>query len=260
MDANKLQSILITGANRGLGLEMVKQLVESGSANCHVYAGCRDPDASKSKPLQELAKKHSKVITVVKLDVTNPTSVSDAAKKVGAHLEGGRLNLLVNNAGILPRGTLQTTTEQDMQSSFDTNVMGPLRVIKEFLPYLCKAAKSCPQPGMSCSKAAVINISTLLGSITKIPETYNFYPAFAYSISKASLNMLNQCSVNEFQKEGIMFVVLHPGWVRTDMGGPEASADIDASESVQGLLKVMRTLTEKQNGAFLDYKGNLLPW
>ncbi|KPP61137.1 hypothetical protein Z043_120803 [Scleropages formosus] len=258
MAVSKIHSIVITGANRGLGFEMVKQLAESRSPNCRIFAGCRDPDAAKSKSLQELAKKHSRVITVVKLDVTDPNSIKDAAKKVGAQLEGGRLNVLVNNAGILIRGTMQSTTDQHVQESFNTNVMGPVRVFKEFLPYLRAAAKASPEQGMSCAKAAVINISTIGGSIATIPEIYGFFPAFPYNISKAGFNMFNQCATYEFKKDGIMFVLIHPGWVRTDMGGPDG--EIDAPESVQGLLNVMNSLTEKQNGAFLDYKGNPVPW
>ncbi|XP_072561345.1 C-signal-like isoform X1 [Paramormyrops kingsleyae] len=275
MAASKAQSFLITGANRGLGLEMVKQLVESRASTCRLFAACRDPDAPKSQALQDLAKKYPKVITVIQLgnmhlralfhltkygtfDTTDPRSMKEAAMKVGAKLEGGGLNVLVNNAGVLPRGDLLHTSEQEFQMSMDTNLMGPVRVTKEFLPYLLQASKASTQPGMSWSKAAVINISALLASIKLVPETYIAHPAISYRISKTALNMFNQCAAFEFTKDGILFAAIHPGWVRTDMGGP--NGEIDVVESVQGLLKVMGSLTEKENGAFLDYHGKPLPW
>uniref|UniRef100_A0A3B3SRV4 Zgc:92161 n=1 Tax=Paramormyrops kingsleyae TaxID=1676925 RepID=A0A3B3SRV4_9TELE len=130
MAASKAQSFLITGANRGLGLEMVKQLVESRASTCRLFAACRDPDAPKSQALQDLAKKYPKVITVIQLDTTDPRSMKEAAMKVGAKLEGGGLNVLVNNAGVLPRGDLLHTSEQEFQMSMDTNLMGPVRVTK----------------------------------------------------------------------------------------------------------------------------------
>ncbi|XP_048846701.1 C-factor-like isoform X7 [Brienomyrus brachyistius] len=258
MAVSKAQSFLITGANRGLGLEMVKQLVVSRASTCRLFAACRDPDAPKSQALQDLAKKYPKVITVIQLDTTDPRSVKEAAMKVGAKLEGAGLNVLVNNAGVLPRGDLLHTSEEEFQTSMETNLMGPVRVTKEFLPYLIQASKASTQPGMSCSKAAVINISALLASIKLVPETYIAHPAISYRISKTALNMFNQCAAFEFTKDGILFAAIHPGWVRTDMGGPDG--EIDVVESVQGVLKVMNSLTEKQNGAFLDYHGKQLPW
>ncbi|XP_036409161.1 C-factor-like isoform X2 [Megalops cyprinoides] len=258
MAVSKVQSVLITGANRGLGLEMVRQLAESSGPARLVFATCRDPNAPKSKDLQELAKKHPKVVTVLRLDATDPRSVKEASNQVGLRLQGGGLNLLVNNAGVLTHGTLQTTSSQDMQDAFNSNVLGPMCVTKEFLPYLRTAAQASGQPGMSCRKAAVINISTLLASMASVSQAYAFFPAFSYRVSKAGLNMLNQCAVEEFRKDEILFAVLHPGWVRTQLGGKEA--DIDAAESVRGMLRVMESLTEKQNGAFLDYQGKSLPW
>ncbi|XP_048846703.1 C-factor-like [Brienomyrus brachyistius] len=258
MAVSKAQSFLITGANRGLGLEMVKQLAESRASTCRLFAACRDPDAPKSQALQDLAKKYPKVITVIQLDTTDPRSVTEAVSKVGAKLEGGGLNVLVNNAGVMSQDNLLNTSEEDFQVAMDTNLMGPVRVTKEFLPYLLQASKASTQPGMSCSKAAVINIASVRGSITKTPETYIAFPGISYRISKTALNMFNRCAAFEFSKDGILFAAIHPGWVRTDMGGPDG--EIDVVESVQGVLKMMGSLTEKENGAFLDYHGKQLPW
>ncbi|GLD49256.1 uncharacterized protein AKAME5_000307400 [Lates japonicus] len=259
MAASGPVSVLIAGANRGLGLEMVKQMVEGPNPAKKLFACCRDPDGSRAVALQTLAKKHpSNIICVVRLDATDLCSIKQAAQQVGSLLGTGGLNLLINNAGFLAKATLQDTTPEDMQGSFNTNVMGPMNIIKEFLPHLRTAAKASEVPGMSSSKAAVISISSFLGSMESVKHSYSFFPAVSYRISKAGLNMLTLCAAEELKKDGILFSVLHPGWVRTDMGGEEG--EIDAPESVQGMLSVMASLTEKQNGAFLDYKGNTVAW
>ncbi|XP_062388908.1 C-signal-like [Sardina pilchardus] len=256
--AGKACNVLITGANRGLGLEMVKQLLEMPCPNRKIFACCRDPSAPKSQGLQELAKKHPGVIHVIRLDTTDPRGVKEAAKQVGAIVGKSGLNLLVNNAAVLFNGTMQTTGVKEMQDAYNTNIIGPMLVTKEFLPYLCEAARSSGKMGMSCSRAAVINISTTLASISTVPEMFSNFPATPYRVTKAGLNMLTVCNSLEFKKDGVLFTLLHPGWVRTDMG--TQAADIDAHESVRGMLRVMDSLTEKHNGAFLDYEGKPMPW
>ncbi|XP_012695168.2 C-factor-like [Clupea harengus] len=256
--AGKACNVLITGANRGLGLEMVKQLAEMSCPGRKIFAGCRDPSAPKSQSLQELAKKHPGVIHVIRLDTTDPCSVKESAKQVSLVLGKNGLNLLVNNAGVLFHSNMQTTGAKEMQDSFNTNVVGTMMVTKEFLPYLRVAAKSSGKSGMSCSKAAVVNISTILGSMTTVSDMYSFFPGISYRISKAGLNMLTVCNAVEFKEDGILFALLHPGWVRTDMGGE--GGEIEAPESVIGMLQVMDSLTEKQNGAFLGYNGKPVSW
>ncbi|XP_041943462.1 C-factor-like [Alosa sapidissima] len=258
--AGKVCNVLITGANRGLGLEMVKQLAEMPCPGRRIFACCRDPNAPKAQSLQELAKKHPGVIHVIRLDVADLSSIQESAKQVGSVLGKDGLNLLVNNAAMAPYDNTQTAKLKDLQDTFQTNVIGTMMVTKEFLPYLREAAKSSGKPGMSCCKAAVINISTILSSITKAPENISLFPTLAltYRISKAGLNMLTVCQAQEFKADGVLFTLLHPGWVRTDMGG--ADGEIDARESVSGMLRVMDSLTEKHNGGFLDYKGQPLPW
>ncbi|XP_034394521.1 C-factor-like isoform X3 [Cyclopterus lumpus] len=251
-------SVLVTGANRGLGLEMVKQMVEASHPMRKLFACCRDPDGPRAEALQTLAKKHPNVIAVVRLDATDLCSIKQCAQQVGSVVGNGGLNLLINNAGMLAKGTLQETSTEDMQNTFNTNVMGPMNIIKEFLPHLRAAAKASGTPGMSSSKAAVVSISSFLASLEIVKQSYDSFPAISYRISKAGLNMLTVCAAEELKKDEILFSLLHPGWVRTDMGGDEG--DIDAPESVQGMLSVMASLTEKQNGAFLDYKGKSLPW
>ncbi|KAM7371759.1 hypothetical protein PAMP_008969 [Pampus punctatissimus] len=256
--ASQPVSVLITGANRGLGLEMVKQMMEAPYQVRKLFASCRDPDGPRAEALQTLAKKHPNIISVIRLDTTDLCSIKQSAQLVGSLVGTGGLNLLINNAGILGKGTLQDTSPEDMQSTFNTNVMGPMNMIKEFLPHLRAAAKASEMPGMSCNKAAVVSISSILGSLESVKLSYAYFSGIPYRVSKATLNMLTVCAAEELKEDGILFSVLHPGWVRTDMGGEEG--EIDALESVQGMLSVMTSLTEKQNGAFLDYKGKSVPW
>uniref|UniRef100_A0A3B3ZZP5 C-factor n=1 Tax=Periophthalmus magnuspinnatus TaxID=409849 RepID=A0A3B3ZZP5_9GOBI len=109
---------------------------------------------------------------------------------------------------------------------------------------------------MSCRKAAVVNLSALLGSIELTPQSYENFSTLPYRVSKAALNMLITCAAVELKKDEILCTLLHPGWVQTDMGG----ANVNAQESVQGMLKIMNSMTEKHNGVLLDYKGQSIPW
>ncbi|XP_068575026.1 C-signal-like [Cebidichthys violaceus] len=251
-------SVLITGANRGLGLEMVKQMLEGSCPVRKLFACCREPDGPRAEALQTLAKKHPGVIVVVHLDATDLCSIKQCAQQVGSVVGKGGLNLLINNAAMLVKATLQETTPEDMQNSFNTNVIGPMNIIKEFLPHLRAAAKASGIPGMSSRKAAVVSITSLLSSMEYVKQTFGIFPAISYRVSKAGLNMLTLCAAEELKTDKILFSLIHPGWVRTDMGGEDG--EVDAPESVQGMLSVMASLTEEKNGAFLTYQGNTLPW
>ncbi|KAK9535212.1 hypothetical protein VZT92_007607 [Zoarces viviparus] len=256
--AARAVSVLITGANRGLGLEMVKQMVEASRPVGKLFACCREPDGPRAEALQTLAKKHPDVIVVVRLDATDLCSIQLCAKQVGSVVGTGGLNLLINNAGMLVKGTLQETTTEDMQNTFNTNVVGPMNIIKEFLPHLRAAAKASGMPGMSSSKAAVVSMASFLGSMANVKESYVILPVVSYRVSKAGLHMLTLCAAEELKTDEILFSLIYPGWVRTEMGGDEG--EIDAPDSVKGMLSVMASLTEKQNGAFLSYQGSTLPW
>uniref|UniRef100_A0A8C2L284 Uncharacterized protein n=1 Tax=Cyprinus carpio TaxID=7962 RepID=A0A8C2L284_CYPCA len=257
MAAVKACNILITGANRGLGLETVKQLTEDSCPKRHIFATCRDPDGPRSEALRELAKKHPSVITIIRLDANDPCSIKESAKEVGSLLGNNGLNLLVNNAGIVANGTIQTSSAEDMKNTFNTNVIGPLLIIKEYLPYLQTAAKASGTPGMSSNKAAVINISTLGGSISTMPSLYKQFPVLPYCVSKAGFNMLTVLAAEELKADEILCMALHPGWVKTEMGGEKAP--LESKESVEGMLRVIGSLTEKQHGGFLDYTGETIP-
>ncbi|KAJ0065573.1 hypothetical protein NL108_013486 [Boleophthalmus pectinirostris] len=251
-------SVLITGANRGIGLELVRQITETQRPLSKVFACCRDPDGPKAQELRALAEKHPDIIMVIRMDVADPKSIQQAALQVGSVVGKSGVNVVINNAAVAFYGPLCESTAEQMAISYSTNVVGPMVVMQEFLPYLRAAAKAHGKPGMSCRKAAVINVSTLGSSIERAKDHYDRFRLVPYRASKAALNMLNMCASLELQKDDVLCVLLHPGWVRTELGGPNAV--LDAQESVQGMLKVMESLSEKNNGALLDYNGDTIPW
>ncbi|KAM6324930.1 C-signal-like [Podargus strigoides] len=128
---------------------------------------------------------------------------------------------------------------------------------QEFLPLLGKAAKGVGKEGLSCSRAAVINISTKLGSTglcLGVPEA----PMYLYSASKAAQNMVTRCMAAELRDKGILCTAIHPGWVKTDMGTEKAPLRVE--HSVRGILTVLASLSQDTTGTFLDWEGNSLPW
>ncbi|XP_041125078.1 C-factor-like [Polyodon spathula] len=254
----KASSVLITGGNRGIGLEMVRQFLESPNPPDRVFAGCRDPEGPRAKCLKDLSKKHSERLFIVQLDTTDPVSIKEAAKQVGSKLNKRGLNLLINNAAINLNGTLDETDSDGMMHCYKTNVVGPMLMAKEFLPCLQMAAQTSDLQGMCCRKAAVINLSSLVASIEKCYETFSMVPMYPYRTSKAALNMLTRCLSEDFRKEGILCTAIHPGWVKTDMGGKEAP--LDAVDSVVGMFQVLSALTEKNTGQCLDWEGKIIPW
>ncbi|KAJ8417916.1 hypothetical protein AAFF_G00227590 [Aldrovandia affinis] len=259
MEARRCNSVLVTGSNRGIGLELVRQLAESANPPSQIFAGCRDPAGPRAKDLNDLAQKHSKRITIFPLDTADPVSIKEASRVVGSKLADGSLNLLINNAAINGPRTLQETGLKEMVEGYVTNVVGPMLIVKEFLPFLQRAAA---QPGSgagrSCSMPAIINVSTLLASMEKCHETFSLAPMYSYRTSKAALNMLTCCLAEDFKKDGILVTAIHPGWVQTDMGGPEAP--VATVDSVSGMLRVISSLTAKHSGTLLDWEGNRIPW
>ncbi|TNM96823.1 hypothetical protein fugu_014979 [Takifugu bimaculatus] len=257
MEAGSI-NVLITGTNRGLGLEMVRLMVEGSIPVKKLIACCRDPDGPRAEALQTLGEQHPDIISIVPLDISDICSIKGCAQRVGALVGSEGLNLLVNNAGIINRSPLLESSCEDMRTLFNTNILGPMNMIKEFLPLLRTAAESSKISGMSIRKAAVVSISSLLGSVQNVTKTYENFSAAPYRVSKCALNMLTMCAAMELRKDEILFSLLHPGWVRTDMGGKNGL--IDAPESVQKMFDLMASMTEKHNGSFLDYQGQTIAW
>jgi len=233
-----MRQCLVTGGNRGLGLEFVRQLLARGDA---VIATARAPD--NADDLQALVRAHRGQLQVFPLDVAQPASQSALARALPEALaESGRIDLLVNNAGVLASGERFGDIRMEaLDASFRTNAAGPLLLTQALAPLLA-------------NNAVVANISSQLGSI----ENTTRFGTPSYGIGKAAQNMATRLLAVALAERGIAVVALHPGWVQTDMGG--AGASITPQQSVQGLLKVIDSASLTSSGHFLDWRGIALPW
>jgi len=227
----KQKTALITGANRGIGLEFVKQLREK---NYEVFASCRFPE--KANKLSSFLPEDN----ILHLDVSDLESISNAFETVKNQTDS--IQLIINNAGVPGnRGELQNISFEDCVDSFSINALGPLFLTKTFLPLMQNGTK-------------IVNISSLMGSI-KDNRSGGYY---SYRISKAAVNMVTKNLHNDLSKKGIIVVCMHPGWVRTRMGSP--IAPISSKKSVVGMLQVLGDLNISDSGGFFNYKGEMLPW
>lgn len=231
-----MASLLITGANRGIGLEFVRQYLENGD---RVYATCRNPDGAKE--LQELKSSYPDELEIVKLDVEDQKTISEAAKK----LAGAPIDILINNAGILPAFDVQleTINYEDWEKTMRVNLLGPMRVTAAFYPNVIKSKQK-----------KVIFVSSAVGSI----EENASGGAYQYRTSKTALNQAMKTLQIEKEGEGLLTLSVHPGWVQTDMGGENAM--ITPKQSVAGLRKVIEGLNSKNSGGFFNYKNEQVRW
>lgn len=232
-------TVLITGANRGLGLAFTRLFLEKGFT---VIAGTRNP--KQSAALTALQNSSKDRLHIVALDTNSEESIH--AARVATESFTKSIDILINNAGQFGKQKSTTLTDLDIgdiQKTFETNALGPLRVTRDFLGLLRKG-----------SEKKVIQITSLMGSIADNSSG----GAYAYRLSKAALNMLTKNIAVELQSDGMISVALHPGWVKTDMGGPQAPLDIDTS--VKGMMNVIERLTLKDSGTFLRYDGTSAPW
>ncbi|KAJ7426401.1 C-factor-like protein [Willisornis vidua] len=252
-------SLLVTGANRGIGLGLVQHFLRLPNPPQWVFAGCRDPKGQRAQELQNLASKHPNLV-IIPLEVADPTSIKAAAASIEGRLGGSGLNLLINNAGIAKINLLENETLKDMTEIYTTNTAGPLLMGQAFLPLLKKAAQGSPGSELSCSKAAIVNMSSIGGSIASA-FGWDLIQATSYRCSKAALNMLTKCQSLAYKEHGVFCVALHPGWVQTDMGSSGGhTPPVTVDDSVKGMLKVLSSLSEKDTGTFLDWEGNVVPW
>jgi NAD(P)-dependent dehydrogenase (short-subunit alcohol dehydrogenase family) len=230
-----MSTVVITGSNRGIGLALATVYAQRGDT---VFACCRTP--SKATELQALAKKHS--VTVVALDVGDDKSVAALAKQIGS----APVDTLINNAGVGGgRPEQQTATSMDFAAwaqTFNVNAMGPVRVMQALLPALKRSRN-----------ARVMSVTSQLGAIS-----LDMAFAFGYSASKAALNKVMRLAASELKSQGIAVGVVHPGWVKTDMGG--AGASITPSESAAGIANVIDQLSLQNTGGFWKWNGSRHEW
>lgn len=227
--ADATGTVLITGANRGIGLELARQYSADG---WQVIGTARRPDAADE--LRNLD------VTVMQLDVTDQASVEQLA----GDLEGQTIDVLINNAGILPM--VRSISEIDFEEFNQTmavNTVGPIRVTQALLPNL-----------RAGEMKKIINTTSIIGSISR-KTSGGFY---GYSESKAALNMFTRSLAGELRSEGFICIVIHPGWVQTDMGGP--SAPVSVANSASGIRSVIENLTAEGNGEFWTFDGQHIPW
>jgi NAD(P)-dependent dehydrogenase (short-subunit alcohol dehydrogenase family) len=222
-------TVLITGANRGIGLELARQYTADG---WQVIGTARRPDTADD--LRDLD------VTVMQLDVTDQASVEQLA----SDLDGQSIDVLINNAGILPM--VRSITDIDFEV-FDrimaVNTVGPIRVTQALLPNL-----------RAGEMKKIINTSSIIGSISR-KTSGGFY---GYGESKAALNMFTRSLASELRSAGFICIVIHPGWVQTDMGGPNATVAVENSAS--GIRNVIANLTAEGSGEFWTFEGQRLPW
>ena len=221
-------TVLITGANRGLGLEFARQYAADGWT---VIGTARRPaDADDLSALD---------VEVLQLDVADRDSIAAFA----ASLDGRSIDLLINNAGIFPRvSEIENVDADDYLQTLIVNTLGPVLVTQALMPNLRDGELK-----------QIVNITSQLASIDR--NSGGFY---GYRESKAALNMFTSTLAAELGTEGFICLALHPGWVRTDMGG--ASANLSPEESVSGMRAVIDGLTAEHNGRYFGYDGNEVAW
>ncbi|ABP64388.1 short-chain dehydrogenase/reductase SDR (plasmid) [Novosphingobium aromaticivorans DSM 12444] len=228
-----MATVAITGAGRGIGLELARQHVEAGD---RVLALVRDPAGAKT--LADLAAASAGKLTVHRMDVGDDASVRAGAADTGSE----PVDVLYNVAGVSgPEGAELESADWDAwDETFRIMVQGPLRVLQAFLPRLGAGAK-------------VINISSQLAA-----STWPYGGYYAYSGAKAALNRMMRSVAIDLKDRGVIVGLVHPGWVQTDMGGE--GADITPAESAAGIRKVASDWTLERSGDFLKWNGEEHAW
>ena len=232
-----METTLITGANRGIGLEFSRQLAEDGWC---VLACSRDLE--KSDALNKLAAEYPERITLYALDVTNHGQI----EKLSQTLANKPIDLLINNAGVFPDINDRSFGQTDYDSwahAFLVNTMAPLKMAEEFIAQITQS-----------SRKTIVTITSKMGSVADNGRG----GSYIYRSSKSAVNMVIKSIAIDLKSNDIISVLLHPGWVRTDMGGP--SGLISVEQSVSGMLSVIREVTSADSGKFIAYDGQIIPW
>lgn len=232
-----MRKVLVTGANRGIGLEFVRQYLARGD---RVFATCRKP--GQEHELTRVALAHPGRLTILPLDVAKPASIIELEKEL--HLVTDSLDTLVNNAGMLVSGERYGELDsKSLAETFATNTIGPMLAAQALTPLLERG-----------TAARVASVSSGLGSLARCEA----FTTPSYCVSKAALNMAMRQLAYALAPRGIVVALLSPGWVKTDMGGPKA--ELEPGTSVRGMIKVIESLTAAHTGRFFDHDGSEMPW
>ncbi|GFW53233.1 c-factor [Trichonephila clavipes] len=198
-------------------------------------------------------------VILIKMDVTDPEEVGVAKSIIESTLGERGLNLLINNAGVAKMQPFPTITSENLEFHFKVNTEGPILILQTMLPSLEKAAKFYGG-GMSASRAMVLNISSMVGSICNTGVNFTHDLAVpGYKISKAALNMAMRIIAANVKDKGILVVNMCPGWVKTDMGGKDR-AELEPHESIANMLQTLPTLSESHHGTYMDRLGKPIPF
>ena len=229
-----MTSVLITGANRGIGLELSQQYFTNGD---RVYACCRSPKTAAE--LTALANASDGMVSIHTMDVSSEDSIKACAEE----LSEASIDVLINNAGVYggEHQTIGDANLSDWLMTLQINTIGPFRVAEAFQQHL----KSANNPKL-------LTVSSQVGA-----STFSM-PIYAYSSSKAAVNKVMQILATEWQQHGISVSLIHPGWVQTDMGGPDAS--ITAHVSAKGIRQVIEKMDMANTGSFFKWNGEIHPW
>ena len=230
--SNAKYTVLITGANRGLGLEFVRQYAID---NYEVIACSRK--INKKDDLHKLQVKF-KNISIYKLDVSNFSSIDQFAKSLKSPID-----ILINNAGVYPDSSIDHINYDTWLEAFKINTLAAFKMTKAFLPHLKKSHLK-----------KVASLTSKMGSI----DDNSGGSEYLYRSSKTALNMVMKSLSIDLKPYDLALITLHPGWVRTDMGGPNGL--IDADESVTGMKRQIDKLSMKTSGQFIAYDGKKIPW
>ena len=229
--------VVITGSNRGIGLELVRQHLERGDK---VYASCRSPE--QAIDLNNLQPQFPDGLVVLPMDVTSNKAIKSAANMINGFESG--LDLLINNAGVGgDNAGFGNIDPVEFSQVIAVNSLGPL-LVTQALTRLLKCG----------TRPVVANITSRMGSIAD-NHSGGYY---AYRASKTALNMINCCMSQDLAPLGIISVAIHPGWVKTDMGGD--SAPLKVQQAVAGILQVIDGLSPVDNGNFIGWDGSQIPW
>lgn len=234
-----MQNILITGANRGIGLALVEQYLAAGGYR--IFASCRNPDAAAA--LNAMAEANPETLRILQLDVDDEASIKRAMDAIS--VDSDSLDALINNAGVSGGDDTRTLGQLDsaaVAAVISTNAVAPLIV-----------TQACRDLLKRSDNPRVVMISSGLGSLARVDGN-----AYAYRMSKAAMNMAARVLAFDDAMAGITTVTLAPGWVRTDMGGP--SANLAPEESASALLALIEKLGATDNGRFYRYDGLEMDW
>ena len=250
------KTVLVTGASRGLGLEIVKQLCKRSEkiTSAKILATCRSPESAVE--LQSLCDNNESLI-LKRLDVSDFSSYSQFTDDIRPIVEEKGISCLINNAGISPKSTkYNRVTSDQMAETFATNTIAPLLFSREMLPFLKTAASENMPNG-----PLIVNMSSILGSIELNNPNSGIGSGgvYPYRASKSALNMISRSLSLDLSHVNVKVVAIHPGWVKTEMGGK--NAPLTPEESIKNVLNVIQNFDAKQNnGCLIDYKGQKLPF